>query len=150
LKAVWSPSAIARASWGIVTGAAYSCALAILPFLGVEQEKERNNNILRVLAAKISRLRELLSENGIDSEKKAKMETLLKKLEDEQQKAQKRVSELLGRLNSFGNAVVEVKGEIAPGTLIEICQTALFVTEPLKKVRVRLGRERDKLITESL
>ena len=67
-----------------------------------------------------------------------------------QQEAQIKISDLLGRLNSYENAVVEVKGEITPGTLIEICQTALFVTEPLKKVRVRLGRESNKLITEKL
>jgi uncharacterized protein (DUF342 family) len=116
----------------------------------LEQEKEKSNNYLRVLAGKMSRLRELLNECRPDDSKRPKMEAILKKLAEEQQKAQTRVADLLGKLPSYENAVIEVKGEIAPGTLIEICKTALFVTEPLKKVRIRYGRESEKLITESL
>jgi len=37
-----------------------------------------------------------------------------------------------------------------PGTLIEICQAALFVTETLKKVRIKLDWETNKLVTERL
>ena len=115
-----------------------------------EQEREKTNAILKNLAIKAARVRELISDPATDSEKKEKMETFLRKLEEEQRKAQIKVSELLGRVNSYEGATVEVKGEIVPGTLIEICQTALFVTEPLKKVRIRLGRESNKLITEKL
>ena len=75
---------------------------------------------------------------------------MLSKLADEQVKAQAKVSDLLGKLISYEDAVVEVKGEIVPGTLIEICQIALFVTEPLKKVRIRLDRANSKLVTEKL
>jgi hypothetical protein len=46
--------------------------------------------------------------------------------------------------------VVEVLGEVAPGTLIEICQIALFVTEPLRHVRIRLDRGLGKLVSEPL
>ena len=116
----------------------------------LEQEKEKSNGALRILAAKLSRLRELMEDPAADEEKKAKMEALLRRLEEEQKKAQARVSELLGKINTFEDAVVEVKGEIVPGTLIEICQTALFVTEPLKKVKIRLDRESSKLVTEKL
>jgi hypothetical protein len=45
---------------------------------------------------------------------------------------------------------VEVRGEIAPGTLIEICQVALFVTKPLKKVKINLDRNNNKLVAQSL
>jgi len=116
----------------------------------VDQEKEKCNGILRILAAKLSRLRELMEDPNADEEKKAKMESLRRRLEEEQRKTQAKVSVLLGKLNAYEEAVVEVKGEIVPGTLIEICQTALFVTEPLKKVRIRLNRESGKLITEKL
>ena len=85
-----------------------------------------------------------------DEEKKAKMEALLRRLEEEQRKAQTRISQLLGKLNAYEDAVVEVKGEIAPGTLIEICKIALFVAEPLKKARIRLDRGSGKLITEKI
>jgi uncharacterized protein (DUF342 family) len=115
-----------------------------------QQEKEKNNNTLRILAAKIARLRELMALPEENQGKKAKMEELLHRLEEEQQKAGKRVSDLLGRINIDENALVEVLGEIAPGTLIEICQIALFVEEPLKKVRIRLDKTSGKLIHESL
>jgi uncharacterized protein (DUF342 family) len=116
----------------------------------VEQEKQTNNNTLRILAAKLARLRELLADPSIESEKRAKLEELLRRLVEEQQKASSKVAELMGRLNTDENAAVEVSGEIAAGTLIEICQVALFVTTPLKKVRVKLDRENGKLITENL
>jgi uncharacterized protein (DUF342 family) len=116
----------------------------------VEQEKEKNNNILRILAAKLARLRELLAESIGDSEKRAKLEQLLKRLEDEQQKASSKVAELMSRMNTDENAVIEVSGEIAEGTLLEICQIALFVTSPLKKVKIKLDRENGRLKTENL
>jgi uncharacterized protein (DUF342 family) len=116
----------------------------------VEQEKEKNNNMLRILAAKLARLRELLADPVADSEKRTKLEQLRQRLEDEQQKASSRVAELMGQMDTDENAVVEVSGEIAEGTLIEICQIALFVTTPLKKTRIKLDRENGKLITENL
>jgi hypothetical protein len=116
----------------------------------VEQEKEKANGILKILATKAARIREIINDPGTDQGKKEKAEAFLKKIGEEQQKAQTKISDLLGRLNNYDGATVEVKGEILPGTLIEICQTALFVTQPLKKVRIRLARESNKLVTEPL
>jgi uncharacterized protein (DUF342 family) len=116
----------------------------------LQQEKEKNNNILRILAAKLERLRLLLQESSAEGEKRARMESLLRRLEDEQRKASAAVADIMGRLHTDDNAVVEVSGEIASGTLIEICQVALFVTEPLKKVRIRLDKESGRLVPDSL
>jgi uncharacterized protein (DUF342 family) len=115
-----------------------------------QQEKEKSNNTLRILAAKIAKIRELLSMPEAAEGKRVQMEELLHRLEEEQQKAGMRVSELLGRINIDENALVEVTGEIATGTLIEICQIALFVEEPLKKVRIRFDKINGKLIHENL
>ena len=116
----------------------------------LEQEKEKNNSILRILAAKLGRLRELLGDPLLTDDKKEKMEILRQRLEEEQRKTQANVTDILGRLNTYWNATVEARGVIEAGTLIEICQIALFVTTPLKKVRVRLERENSKLITENI
>jgi len=78
------------------------------------------------------------------------MKAFLEKLSEEQQKAQNKVSQLLGELNTYEDATIEVKGEIEPGVLIEICHAALFVTEPLKKVKIRLDRETRQLIIEKM
>ena len=115
-----------------------------------DQERQKANGILKMLAVKAARIKELMDNSEADDEKKEKMKEILIKLEEEKEKAQAKISEILGRLNSYETAVVEVTGEIIPGTLIEICQVALFVTESLKNVRIRLGRESNKLITEKI
>ena len=116
----------------------------------LDQEKEKNNNILKNIAAKLRRIKELKEEQAGDEEKMAKLEALERMLEEEQNKSQKRVTDLLGKLNAYEDAVIEVKGEIVPGTLIEICQTALYVTETMKKVKIRYNRGLNKIITEKL
>jgi uncharacterized protein (DUF342 family) len=116
----------------------------------VQQEKEKNNNQLRILAAKLGKLRELLAAPDTGEERRAKMEELRLRLEAEQQQAAARVSELLGQINTDENACVEVFGEIARGTLVEICQVALFVADPLKRVRLRLDKNAGRVITETL
>jgi uncharacterized protein (DUF342 family) len=116
----------------------------------VQQEKEKSNNQLRILAAKLAKLRELMAAEVPGAEKMAKMEELLHRLEAEQQTLTGRLSDLLGRINADEKAAVEVTGEITPGTLIEICQIALFVAEPLRKVRIRLDPAGGKLVPEPL
>jgi uncharacterized protein (DUF342 family) len=115
-----------------------------------QQDKEKNNNHLRIIAAKLGKLRELMAAAEGDREKQAKMEELHRRLEDEQKKTGARISSLLSCLNADENAAVEVFGEIAPGTLIEICQIAFFVSEPLRRVRIRLNKSLGKLISEPL
>jgi cytochrome c556 len=124
------------------------------------QEKEKLNYNLRIIGAKLTKLRELSeaeqallqgSDDGAEkSEKKAKIEETIKHLEEEQNKTTAAITAVLGRLNTFDSAAVEVLGEVAPGTLIEICQIALFVTEPLRHVRIHLDRGLGKLISEPL
>ncbi|MDR0586699.1 MAG: DUF342 domain-containing protein, partial [Treponema sp.] len=79
-----------------------------------------------------------------------KIEETIKHLEEEQKQTTAAVTAVLGRLNTFDSAVIEVLGEVAPGTLIEICQIALFITEPLRHVRIRLDRSLGKLLSEPL
>ncbi|MDR2403828.1 MAG: FapA family protein [Spirochaetaceae bacterium] len=120
----------------------------------LQQEKEKNNNLLRILTAKITRLRELLANEDPPEqnppEKRARIEELLHRIEKEREKTAARISELMGAINVCYDAVVEISGEVLPGTLIEICQIALFVTETLRRVRIRLDRANGKLVRENL
>ena len=113
-----------------------------------EQGKERRNGRLRMLSIQIRRLKELM-ETSTD-EKKIKLQEALIKLEEDQKKTQTEITHLLESMMHHEDAIVEITGEIVPGTLIEICNTALYVTEPLKKVRIRLDKEKNKLVTEDL
>jgi uncharacterized protein (DUF342 family) len=116
----------------------------------LQKDKENWNNTLRLLSEKLGKLRELMASPEPDPEKQAKMEELLHRLEEEQKKATLQIGNLMGRINADENAVVEVAGEIAPGTLIEICEIALFVAEPLKRVRIRLDKASGKVVHEAL
>jgi uncharacterized protein len=115
-----------------------------------EQEKEKSNSVLKALAIKIHRLKELMEDPSTDEAKKEKIKTFLDKLAEEQEKTQNKISELLGNTNTYEDATVEVKGEIEPDVLIEICHAALFVTETLKKVKIRLDKQTRKLIIEKI
>ncbi|MDR0400362.1 MAG: FapA family protein, partial [Treponema sp.] len=103
----------------------------------LEQEKEKNNNLIKSLGAKIRKLRELLEQEE-DSEKRNLMEEDLKRAQAEQRKAAGILSGLLERTVYNEDAAVEVAGEVMPGTLIELCRVAYLVTEPLHKIRIKL------------
>jgi uncharacterized protein (DUF342 family) len=115
-----------------------------------QQEKENCNSQLHTIAAKLRKLREMLDESAPDEVTVAKIKVLVKKLEDERKTITERLTKGMGNLNIDDNTFVEVSGEITAGTLIEICQVALFVEEPLKRVRIRLDKEKSKLTTEPL
>ncbi|MDR3130182.1 MAG: FapA family protein [Treponema sp.] len=118
----------------------------------LQHEKEKSNNQLRMLTAKLGKLKELmaLQKENENFEQHVKMAELLRRLEDEKEKISKHISDIMGESRNDEHAAVEIRGEIIPGTLIEICQIALFVTEPIKKVRISLNKIQRKLIFENL
>jgi len=116
----------------------------------LEQELEKNNAMLRILSGKLEHLAKLMSAPLIDDEKQEKMETLRKRFESEKHKTQIKISDILSQINAFEDAVVEVKGEIIPGTYIEICQASMVVRKTLRRSRIRMDKGSGKLITEKL
>ncbi|MCL2007912.1 MAG: FapA family protein [Treponema sp.] len=116
----------------------------------MEQEKERHNRVLYAISSKMKQINTLLEDPATSTKKREQLEVHFKKLEEEQTKTQEKITEIIGKLENFEAATIEVRGEIIPGTLIEICQTALFVTTPLKKVRIRLDSSQGKLIIDNL
>ena len=124
------------------------------------QEQEKYNSELRIIAAKLKNIRELYNsektllpepeKNSPEEQRRKKIEETLAQLEERQKLVTIKASEVFARLYPDESATVEVSGEIAAGTLIEICQIALFVSEPLKHVRIRLDRPRGRLISEPL
>jgi len=115
-----------------------------------QQEKENCNSQLHTIAAKLRKLREMLDDAEHDEVTIAKINVLVKKLEDERKTITERLTKVMGNINIDDNTFVEVSGEIAAGSLIEICQVALFVEEPLKRVRIRLDKDKNKLSVEQM
>jgi uncharacterized protein (DUF342 family) len=113
----------------------------------IEQEKEKNNSLVKSLGIRAMRLRELIAAEQ-DLEKRANMMEEFERMLDEQQKAAERLKELLAKTVRDESATVEISGEIQPGTFIELCRIGFPVSEPLRRVRVKL--ERGMVITEPL
>ncbi|MDR0312309.1 MAG: FapA family protein [Treponema sp.] len=116
----------------------------------IEQEKNNYNNMLRLLTIKLARLKQLLEEPHLAQTTKANLEALCKKLEEDQHTATERITELLRNTTINENAFVEVYGEIATGTLIEICKAQLIVPTPLRKVRISLDKSSGKLLVDKM
>lgn len=113
----------------------------------IEQEKEKNNRLIKDLGQKIRRLRELI-EAEEEGERRQSMREELDRLLAEQQGASEKLGDLLARTVYNEEAFVEVSGEIQGGAFIEICQVGFPVTESLRRVRLRL--DRGMVVTESL
>ena len=114
------------------------------------QEREKVDVRFQFLTDRLEKIRVLMESPKTSREKRAKLDELRRRLEREREELGQALFELLNRANADRNALVEVYGEIAPGTLIEICHTALFVAEPLGNTRIRLDSFQGKLVTESL
>jgi uncharacterized protein (DUF342 family) len=113
----------------------------------IEQEKAKNNSLLRVLETRILKIRDHI-ESEKDAEKLGKLHEGLAMMLEERQKTADRLAELLVKTVRNEGALVEVSGEVVPGTFIEICQAGFLVAEPLRRVRFRL--EQGIVITEPL
>jgi uncharacterized protein (DUF342 family) len=113
----------------------------------IEQEKEKNNNLVKILGTRIRRLRERL-EVETDPEKRARIQEDLEQSMEKQQASSEKLTELLKKTVNNQHAVVEVSGDVVPGTVIEICHIGFPVTEPLHRIRIRL--EQGLVVAEPL
>jgi uncharacterized protein (DUF342 family) len=116
----------------------------------VQQELEKMNYQLRIIGGKQQKLKAIIETSPSVSFADQKVEELSARLKDELDKVQTRIIELMSKLNADENAAVEVKGEISPGTVIDICDVALYVEHLLKKVKITLAKEQGKLIVGPL
>ncbi len=115
-----------------------------------QQRLDKQNENLRVLSSKIAKLRDMLKGRAPDDGDFKKATALLEELKKQQNACSNAIVDLLNRLNADEQAVVEVFGEVVPGTLIEICHIAYFVDTTLKRVRFRLDKNQGKLVHQSL
>jgi hypothetical protein len=116
----------------------------------LQKEQETNRKTLLSISEKLAKLREAVAAPNPDPEKQAKLAEALRVLEEEQKKASNRGAELMDKIDAQEDAVIEINGEIAAGTLIEICKSALFVAEPLRRVRISLDAQSKKIVVEPL
>jgi uncharacterized protein (DUF342 family) len=116
----------------------------------IMQDKVKSTTHLKDVALKLGRYRNLLEAMDEGAAKRKSLEEAIAKHEQEQKNLSAHISELMGKINSNDKAVVEVSGEIAPGTYIEICQIGLMIDETLRRVRIKLDRDLNKLVVEKI
>jgi uncharacterized protein (DUF342 family) len=119
----------------------------------IVQDKEKSTEHLKQIALALNQLRyeyDSLADTEDGKTGRSKIKTRIAKLEEQQEKVSAHLSELLSRINSDENAAIEVFGDIVPGTILEICQVSLHVTETLRKVRVVLDSFLGKLVPQKI
>lgn len=115
----------------------------------VQQDLDRLNERMRIASMKRAKIRERL-ESEEDEAKRATLLQFDERLEKDLTESGNRIGNLLGNVDADEKAIVEISGEVSPGTIIEICHIALVVENPLKKVRFRLDKLKGRLTHESM
>jgi uncharacterized protein len=109
----------------------------------VQQRLDQANERMRLLSARSRQIEAVAAAHPSPEAEKARADTarIAEKLRIE-------IGELLGTLDADDGAVVEVKGEIFPGVVIEICRVSIVVEEPLKACKFKLDKAAGRIILE--
>jgi uncharacterized protein len=109
----------------------------------VQQRLDQANERMRLLSARSRQVEAAAAAHPSPEADRARAE--MTKIGD---KLRIEISELLGKLDADDGAVVEVKGDIFPGVVIEICRVSIVVEEPLKACKFRLDKAAGRIIVE--
>jgi uncharacterized protein (DUF342 family) len=113
----------------------------------VQKEIDKTINRIRPLNVKLEKLKTLIAadENVLGS-RRQKMFALRDTLDTEIRRLQAVIDRLQTRVVVDENATVTIYGEISQGTLVEICQIALIIDRPLRRVTFSLDKARGKIL----
>ncbi|MDR1096123.1 MAG: FapA family protein [Spirochaetaceae bacterium] len=115
----------------------------------VQQEIDRKTNQLRMYNAKFEQIKMLVSaaDNSTGDRYKSMIE-LRNKLDVEIRRLSAIIDDLRAKIVVDENAAVTATREIAQGTLVEICQVALFVDVPLRRVTLKFDKAQGRIIPQ--
>lgn len=109
----------------------------------VQQRLDQANEKMRLLSARSRQIEEAAIAHPSPMADRARAE--IAKLSDE---VRCEISDLLSKLDADENAVVDVKGDIFPGVVIEICRVSIVVEEPLHACKFRLDKTAGRIVIE--
>ncbi len=109
----------------------------------VQQRLDQANEKLRILA--IGALHAKAESAGRQG---PALDHFLARTKEAEDKLHFLIGELLGSLDADEDAVVEVTGEIFPGTVVEICRVTIEVDELLPGCRFRLDKAAGRILVE--
>jgi hypothetical protein len=58
------------------------------------------------------------------------------------------ISSLLGQLDADDSGIVDVRAEVFPGIVIEICRISITIEEHMKACRFRLDKTAGRIVVE--
>jgi len=109
----------------------------------VQHALDQANERMRLLSARSRQIDAAAAAHPSPMAERAKAETA--KLGE---RLRLEIAELLGKLDADDSAVIEVKGDIFPGVVIEICRVSIVVEEPLKACKFRLDKNAGRIVAE--
>jgi uncharacterized protein (DUF342 family) len=125
-----------------------ACKIHVGIDFAIQKEIEKAVTQLRLFNVKLEKLKALISAAGNTSgERYKKMIELRNSLDAEIGRLSAVIDSLQAKVIVDENAMVVVQDEISPGTLIEICQVALFVDKTLRRVILRLDKAQGKIVS---
>ncbi|MDR2468712.1 MAG: FapA family protein [Spirochaetaceae bacterium] len=104
----------------------------------LRQEIENNENLMRLLTAKMEKIASYLSSENLDAAKFQKIEEVRTRLTGELSKCRSKKAEFEKRSVVDTKAMLVCAGQIAAGTVVEICGVEFLVEEPLRRIRLAL------------
>jgi uncharacterized protein (DUF342 family) len=109
----------------------------------VQQRLDQANERLRLLVLGVQKARE---EAGPAPGKA--FDALLARSNQAEMALHELIGRLLQGLDADENAIIEITGEILPGTVIDICRVTIVVDRPLSACRFRLDKAAGRIVTE--
>jgi uncharacterized protein (DUF342 family) len=109
----------------------------------VQQKLDQANEKMRLLAGRVRQVEQAAAAHPSPQASKAREE-----FAGMAEELRVRITELLGRLDADDAAVVEARGEIFPGVVVEICRVSIVVEEKLHACRFRLDKTAGRILVE--
>ncbi len=109
----------------------------------VQQKLDQANDKMRLLAGRMRQVDHAVAAHPSPEAKRARDEFARTAAE-----LRDRIAELLGKLDADDGAVVEARGDIFPGVVVEICRVSIMVEEKLRACRFRLDKAAGRILVE--
>jgi uncharacterized protein (DUF342 family) len=112
----------------------------------ITQDIETNENMIRVIDAKLEKVKSYLQMPDLTGAQIEKVKEMQVRLETELAKCVKKQEELDKKFIIGTEAGLECMGQIAAGTIVEICKVEYIVSKPISKVRLVLDGQTGRII----
>ena len=109
----------------------------------VQQKLDQANEKMRLLSGRARQIDQAAAAHPGPEANKAREEFAKMTAE-----LRARIGEYLSHLDADDSAVVEARGEIFPGVVIEICRVSIVVEEKLHACKFRLDRAAGRIVVE--